>query len=145
MFSNCLQKFDEMPYKTLLWVAAGLVLVCQLAAIGFVADEQVTKAKIRDFQRQTEMQAIAQCIENAAGPARQNCIQQAHVVAGSSLPPAAGDGSGESKTQVLAGASSSNESGGSAGMVANVGTSARAGSMMTGQPAQGFMSASFVR
>jgi glycerol-3-phosphate dehydrogenase len=90
MFSDHLKKFDEMPYRTLLWVAAGLVFVCQLVAVGFVADEQVTKAKIRDYQRQAEMQAIAQCMDNAAGPARQSCIQQARVVASTSLPPAEG-------------------------------------------------------
>ena len=59
MFAKHLKKIDETPYKTLLWVAAGLVFVCQLVAFAFVADGQVTKAQIREFQRKAEMQAIA--------------------------------------------------------------------------------------
>ena len=126
MFSDYLKKIDEAPYKTLLWVAAGLVLVCQLAAFAFVADGQVTKARIRDFQRNAEIQAIAQCMDNAAGPARQSCIQQARVVASSSLPPAVGDAP---KAQV---ASTSGEE-----------SSVMASSKLPVQPPQGFMSASF--
>lgn len=126
MFSDHLKKFDEMPYRTLLWVAAGLVFVCQLVAVGFVADEQVTKGRIRDYQRQTEMLAIAQCMETRAGPARQGCIQQARVVASSSLPPAAGNAP---KAQ-MAGAS-----GEESGVVAS--------SKLPAPPPQGFMSASF--
>jgi uncharacterized membrane protein len=89
MFSEHLMKFDEMPYKTLLMVAAGLVILCQLAAMAFVADSQVAKAKLRDEQRQAELAAIAHCMETSAGAARHNCIQQARVVAGASTPPAA--------------------------------------------------------
>lgn len=126
MFSDHLKKFDEIPYKTLLWVAAGLVFVCQLVAVGFVADEQVAKAKIRDYQRQTEMLAIAQCIENEAGAARHNCIQQARVAASSSLPPAAGNAP---KVQV-AGASGEE-------------SSVMASSKLPVPPPQGFMPTSF--
>jgi len=132
MFSHHLKKFDEMPYRKLLWVAAGLVFACQLVAVGFVADEQVTKARIRDFQRQTEMQAVAQCIENAAGPARQSCFQQARVVASTSLPPAAGSAP---KAQA-------DSSGGSSGVMASNGTNATVSSMMPAPP-QGLMNASF--
>lgn len=134
MFSDHLKKIDEPPYKTLLWVAAGLVFACQLAAFAFVADGQVTKAKIRDFQRNAEMQAIAQCMETRAGPARQDCIQQARVVAGTSLPSDAGS---TPKTEVLAGGSS--ESG---GVMASNGTSATVSSMLP-TPPQGLMNASF--
>lgn len=135
MFSDHLKKIDETPYKKLLWVAAGLVFACQLAAVGFVADGQVTKAKIRDFQRKAEMQAIAQCMDNPAGSARQSCIQQAREVAGTSLPPQI---IGEPKAQAQA--SASGESG---GMMASNGASATVSSMLPGPPAQGFMSASF--
>jgi hypothetical protein len=130
MFSDHLKKIDEMPYKTLLWVAAGLVFVCQLVAVGFVADAQVTKAKIRDYQRQAEMQAIAQCMDNAAGPARQSCIQQARVVAGTSLPPAEGSASRDSRGE-------------SSGVMASNAGSATVSSMMPTQPPQGLMNASF--
>ena len=133
MFSDYLKKFDEMPYKTLLWVAAVLVFLCQLVAVGVVADEQVAKAKIRDYQRHTEMLAIAQCVENSAGAARQSCIQQARIMASSSVPPAIG-----SAPKALADASS--EPG---GVMASNGTSATVGSMLPTQPVQGFMAASF--
>lgn len=128
MFSDHLKKFDETPYRTLLWVAAGLVFVCQLAAFAFVADAQVTKARIRDYQRNTEMLAIAQCMDIAAGPARQSCIKQARVMAASAVPPDAGSAP---KAQALADAS-----GASGGVMASNGTSVR-------QPAQGFIPASF--
>lgn len=135
MFSDHLKKIDETPYKTLLWVAAGLVFVCQLAAFAFVADGQVTKAKIRDYQRNAEIQAIAQCMDNAAGPARQSCIQQARMVAGSSLPT---DDAVAPQAQTTAGTS-----GGSGGVMASNGAGASVSSMLPVQPAQGFMSASF--
>ena len=134
MFSDHLKKIDEVPYKSLLWVAAGLVFVCQLVAVGFVADAQVTKAKIRDFQRQSEMQAIAQCMDNRAGSARQSCIQQARVVAGTALPPETGS---TPRTEMLAGTSS--ESG---GVMASNGASATVSSMLAAPP-QGLMNASF--
>ncbi len=135
MFSDRLKKFDDMPYKTLLWVAAGLVLLCQLVAVGFVADEQVTKARIRDYQRQTEMAAIAQCIEKAAGPARQSCFRQARAMASAAMPPAT---ESAPKAQALADASPD-----SGGMMASNGASASVSSMMPTQPVQGLMGASF--
>lgn len=134
MFSDHLKKIDEVPYKTLLWVAVGLVFVCQLVAVGFVADAQVTKAKIRDYQRQTEMQAIAQCMDTRAGPLRQSCIQQARVVASTSLPPDAGS---TTKTEVLAGTP-----GEPGGVLASNGTGATVSSMLP-VPPQGLMNASF--
>jgi hypothetical protein len=67
MLSDHLRKFDEIPYKTLLIVAAGLVILCQLAALAFVADSQVAKAKLRESQRVAQMQAIAQCMDAYSG------------------------------------------------------------------------------
>ncbi len=135
MFSDHLKKIDEPPYKMLLWAAAGLAFASLLAAFAYVADGQVTKAKIRDFQRNAEMQAIAQCMDNAAGPARQSCIQEARVVAGTSL---ASDDFNLPKAQTMAGTS-----GGSSGVMASNGAGASVTSMLPVQPAQGFMSASF--
>lgn len=109
MFSEHLRKFDELPYKTLLMVAAGLVILCQLAAMAFVADAQVAKAKLRDDQRRAELTAIAHCMETRAGSARNSCIQQARVVATASPPPAA---EAASKEPVFAEASASTSAGG---------------------------------
>jgi len=125
MFSEHLRKFDELPYKTLLMVAAGLVILCQLAAMAFVADSQVAKAKQRDEQRRAELTAIAHCMEELAGAMRNSCIQQARVVATAPPPPAA---DATAKAPVFAEASAS------------------AGGAMPSRPAnppQGFMAASF--
>jgi hypothetical protein len=126
MFSDHLRKFDEMPYKTLLLVAAGLVILCQLAAMAFVADSQVARAKVRDDQRKAELTAIAQCMETRAGAARHSCIQQARVAATASPPPAA-----ESAPKAPAYADAS----ASAGNVMP--------SRLPAHPPQGFMAASF--
>lgn len=125
MFSDHLRKIDEIPYKTLMLVAAGLVILCQLAAMAFVADAQVTKAKLRDDQRRAELMAISQCMETRPGAARQNCIQQARVLVTPPPPPAADSAS---KAPAFAEASAS------------------AGSVMPAHPAhspQGLMAASF--
>jgi len=125
MFSDHLRKFDEMPYKTLLVVAAGLVILCQLTALAFVADSQVAKAKLRESQRTAQMQAIAQCMETSAGAARHNCMQQVRIAAGSSEPPAAQGTVSAQKPQALAEASG------------------YAGNGAPAHPQQGFMAASF--
>jgi hypothetical protein len=126
MFSAHFQKFDEMPYKTLLLVAAGLVLLCQLAALAFVADSQVEKAKLRETQRMAQMQAIAQCVETSVGPARQKCIQQVRVAASPAEPAPAAQGVPDAKTSH-----------------ALAGTSGYAGGGAPAHPQQGFMAASF--
>jgi len=125
MFTEHLRKFDELPYKTLLLVAAGLVILCQLAAMAFVADSQVAKARLRDEQRKAELVAIAHCMETSAGAARHNCIQQARVVATAQSPASEG---AAPKTPAFAEASA-----------------ATVGVMPARQvnPPQGFMSASF--
>jgi hypothetical protein len=114
-----------MPYKALLLVAAGLVILCQLAAMAFVADSQVAKARLRDEQRKAELVAIAHCMETSAGAARHNCIQQARVVASSATTPRTNEAP---KAPAYAEASGGN------------------GGMMPARPVnppQGFMSASF--
>lgn len=81
MFSDHARIIDEMPHKTFLGVAAGLVILCQLVAMALVADEQVAKAKMRDAQRASERTALARCSESRIGAALNSCIQQARAAA----------------------------------------------------------------
>ena len=127
MFSDHMPKIEEMPYKKLLLVAAGLVILCQLAAMAFVAESQVAKAKERDNQRKAELTAISQCMETSAGAARSQCIQQARVVA--TVSPQQPEGGNASKAPAYADASAS-----SGGMMPAHSPS---------RPPQGFMAASF--
>lgn len=126
MFSDHMPKIEEMPYKKLLLIAAGLVILCQLAAMAFVAESQVAKAKEREDQRRAELTAISQCMETSAGAARSQCIQQARVVATASQQPA---NENTSKAPAYADASTASSS------VMPSHSSAR--------PPQGFMAASF--
>ena len=126
MFSDHMPKIEEMPYKKLLLIAAGLVILCQLAAMAFVAESQVAKAKERDSQRRTELMAISQCMETSAGAARSQCVQQARVVATASPEPAAANAS-----KAPAYADASTASGGSMQALSPT------------RPPQGFMAASF--
>ena len=132
MFSDHLPKIEETPYKTLLLIAAGLVILCQLAAMAFVAESQVAKAKERDDQRRAELTAISQCMETSAGAARSQCIQQARVVATVSPQPAPAN---TSKAPAYADASTSTSTSASSGGVMPAHSTAR--------PPQGFMAASF--
>ena len=77
MFSDHLPKIDEVPSKMLFLVAAGLVILCQLAAMALVVDGQVNLAQDRDAMRDSERTAINQCMESRLGAARHDCIQQA--------------------------------------------------------------------
>lgn len=77
MFSDHLRKIKEIPYKTLLGVAGGFLILCQLVALAMVADEQVKKAQVRDTQRISERIATAHCMESSMGVARHSCLQQA--------------------------------------------------------------------
>lgn len=126
MFSDHMPKIEEVPYKKLLLVAAGLVFLCQLAAMAFVAESQVAKAKERDNQRRAEVMAISQCMETSAGAARSQCIQQARVVATASPQPAEAN---PSKAPAYADASTA-----SSGLMPTHSPS---------RPPQGFMAASF--
>lgn len=77
MFSDHLPKIDEVPSRMLFLVAAGLVILCQLAAMALVVDGQVNLAQVRDALRLSERTAINQCMESSSGAARHNCIQRA--------------------------------------------------------------------
>jgi hypothetical protein len=73
MFSDNLSIIDEAPTKTLLMIAAGLVLVCQLVAMVMVADGQVEKAQLREARQATARAATAWCIESSRGAALRDC------------------------------------------------------------------------
>jgi hypothetical protein len=75
MFSDHLRKIDEAPHKTLLLVAAGLVMVCQLVAMALVAGEQVQKAQMRGDSQASRQVAMATCIETSRGVAVKGCFQ----------------------------------------------------------------------
>lgn len=76
MFSEQLKKIDEMPYKTMLGVAACLVILCQLVAMVLVVEGQVRKAEARDSVLDSRRMAITQCNEAGSVAARKSCIQQ---------------------------------------------------------------------
>ena len=88
MFSDHLRKINAIPRRTLLGVAGGFLILCQLVALAMVADEQVKKAQARETQRTSERIATAHCMESSMGAARHSCLQQAKVA---SLPAAVTD------------------------------------------------------
>ena len=67
MFSDHLRKIDDAPHKTLLLVAAGLVMACQLVAMALVAGEQVQKAQMRGDSQASRQVAVASCVEPKSG------------------------------------------------------------------------------
>ncbi|MEO6018110.1 MAG: hypothetical protein ABIP46_12715 [Polaromonas sp.] len=80
MFSDHLPKI-EMPKianlspKAWFAIAAGLVFLCQLVALGMVADGQVKKAQLREAQSGSERLAVARCIETNSAASRNSCLQ----------------------------------------------------------------------
>ena len=74
MFSDRLRKIDQAPHKTLLLVASGLVIVCQLVAMALVAGEQVQKAQMRGDSDASRQAAVASCVETSRGVAVKNCF-----------------------------------------------------------------------
>lgn len=73
MFSDHLSIIDEAPTKTLLVIAAGLVIVCQLVAMVLVADGQVEKAQLREARHASARAATAWCVESSRGAALRDC------------------------------------------------------------------------
>jgi hypothetical protein len=73
MFSDHLHKIDDAPAKTLLLVAAGLVIVCQLVAMVMVADAQVEKAQLREASQASARAATAWCVQSSHGAALRQC------------------------------------------------------------------------
>lgn len=74
MFSDHLRKIDQAPHKTLLLVAAGLVIVCQLVAMALVAGEQVQKAQMRGNNDVSRQAAVASCVEASRGVEIKGCF-----------------------------------------------------------------------
>lgn len=76
MFSEWVEKVDTMPSKVLFSVAAGLVFVCQLAALALVANGQVEKAHVRDAYYSSAQTQMADCSKTYSGPARSQCVER---------------------------------------------------------------------
>lgn len=76
MFSERVKKVDTMPFRGLLGVAAGLVFMCQLAALALVANGQVEKAHVRDAYYSSAQTEMADCSKTYSGPKRNQCIEQ---------------------------------------------------------------------
>lgn len=76
MFSDHLQKIDHASGKTLLLIAAGLVIVCQLVAIMLVSQGQVEKAQARETNRANQRTAIAWCMETSRGADLRTCAPE---------------------------------------------------------------------
>ena len=73
MFSNHLRKVDHKSGKTLLLIAGGLLIVCQLVAMVLVTQGQVEKAQVREASQASERTAIAWCVETSRGVEIRSC------------------------------------------------------------------------
>ena len=73
MFSDHLRKIDEAPAKTLLLIAAGLVIVCQLVALVLATSGQVDKAQFREASHASARAATAWCVQSNRGAALRDC------------------------------------------------------------------------
>lgn len=77
MLPDQAQKTDIFSGRNLFFMAAGLVMVCQLAAMGLVAGDQVKKAELRNSRLSLQRVAIARCFEFNSRAERQDCMLQA--------------------------------------------------------------------
>lgn len=77
MFSDHLNKIDNVSTGKLWAIAGGAVILCQLVAFAMVADGQVKKAEVRESRLAFERVAVANCMESSVGAARHACLQQA--------------------------------------------------------------------
>ena len=73
MFSDHLQKIDHASGKTMLLIAAGLVIVCQLVAMVLVSQGQVEKAQAREASQASARAALSWCVESSRGAALKDC------------------------------------------------------------------------
>lgn len=76
MFSDHLPKIDPTSGKTLLLIAGGLVIVCQLVAMVLVSQGQVEKAKVREATQASQRIATAWCLETSRGAELRGCTTQ---------------------------------------------------------------------
>ena len=74
MFSDHLQKIDHASGKTLLLIAGGLVIFCQLVAMMLVSQGQVERAQARETNRAN--QRIAWCMETSRGAELRACAPE---------------------------------------------------------------------
>ncbi len=75
MFSDHLQKIDHASAKTLLLIAGGLVILCQLIAMMLVSQGQVERAQARDANRANQRIA-AWCVETSRGAELRTCAPE---------------------------------------------------------------------
>ena len=73
MFSDYLRILDQAPAKTLLFIAALLVIVCQLVAMVLVAGAQVEKAELREARYASARATIIGCMKSSQGAALKDC------------------------------------------------------------------------
>ena len=78
MFSDHLRKIDQSRTKTLMLIAAGVVIVAQLAALVMLADGQVEKAQLREASQASARAATAWCVQSNWGAAIKNCDRTAN-------------------------------------------------------------------
>jgi len=76
MFSDHLQKIDHASGKTLLMIAASLVILCQLIAMMLVSQGQVERAQAREANRVNQRTAIAWCMETSRGAELRACAPE---------------------------------------------------------------------
>ena len=86
MFSDHMRKIDTISGRTLLMLAAGLVIVCQLIAMALVADGQVKKAELRESNLNSQRLAMARCFEVNPRSDRDSCLMQASADTASTAP-----------------------------------------------------------
>lgn len=65
--------------RNVLLVVVAVLMVCQLTALGLVADGQVKKAEFRESQLTSQRMAMAQCFGVGARADRHLCMQRAQA------------------------------------------------------------------
>lgn len=73
MFSDHLRKVEGSPTKALMLIAAGVVIVGQLAGMVMVAAAQVEKAQLRQTNQASASAATAWCLQSNWGDALKDC------------------------------------------------------------------------
>ena len=76
MFSDDLPKIEEVPYRTLLLISAGLVFMCQLVAMVLFVGSQVETAESGNARGTFARMVAADCSENHSGVTHTSCIEQ---------------------------------------------------------------------
>ncbi len=99
MFSDHLPKRHPTPAKTLLLIAAGVAIFCQLVAMVMVAVGQVEKAQQREAGMASARAAAAWCMQSSRGAALKDCD---HVTATFSDPSGADRGNPTPQGMALA-------------------------------------------